>query len=229
MKNTSTRRKRFLSSTFVHVVGSFLFSSFLRMLYLSCRVQRQFPQSTLPYLRGEKPAIFCFWHGRMVMQPFMKPPRPMFVLISHHNDGALITATMRWFGIDSVRTARKKGGTPAIRELLAVTERGDNIAITPDGPRGPFQKAAEGAAYVAMRTGYPIVPLAFSATRHWRLRSWDKFMIPKFFTKLVFITADPMRIAADSDDDALTAATAALQHTLADITAQADTACGVVP
>jgi len=225
----TTRKKRFLSSRFVHVAGSFLFSAFLRLLYLTCRKQRYFPESALPYIRGEKPAIFCFWHGRMIMQPFLKPPRPMFVLISHHNDGALITATMRWFGIHAVRTARKKGGTPAIRELVTVTERGDNISITPDGPRGPFQQAAEGAAYVAIKTGYPIVPVTFSARRHWRLRSWDKFMIPKFFTRIHFTIAEPIHLAAESDDTACTAATRHVQHTLANITAQADSACGVTP
>lgn len=222
-------QKRLLSSPLVHFFGTLIFSLLLRSIYCTSRVHQQMPAECDPYLHGEKPAIFCFWHGRMIMHPFIRPPRSMHVLISQHNDGALITRTMRWFGIDSVRVARKRGSTPAMRELFAVTQRAENIAITPDGPRGPFQKAADGAAYVAMKTGYPLIPVTFSARRHWRLRSWDKFMIPKWCTQIQFVADQPIFVVGDDDDAALAATTAMLEKTLVDITAQADIMCGVVP
>lgn len=228
MGATTSLKKRIASASLVHFFGTLVFSLLLRIVFLTSRVQYQFSEKALPYLSGAQPAIFCFWHGRMIMHPFVKPRgRRMYVLISHHNDGALITRTMRWFGIDSVRIARKRRGVTAMRELFAVTERGDNIAITPDGPRGPFQQAADGAAYVAMKTGYAIIPVTFSARRYWRLRSWDRFMIPKFFTRIVFIAVDPM-ILSDEGDAALQTATATLETCLTDITAQADGMLGVV-
>ena len=221
-------KKRILSSAPVHFLGSLIFSLLMRAMFLTARVKRDFPESMQAYFRGEIPAIFCFWHGRMIMHPFVKPPhRKMFVLISHHNDGALITATMRWLGIDSVRINSRRSNTATLRQLVKVTEHSDNIAITPDGPRGPFQQAAGGAAYVASKTGYPIVPVTFSARRHWRLRSWDQFLIPKFFTQIHFIASAPIHVANDTTDADLDQITAQLETELIRITLVADITCGI--
>ncbi len=221
-------KKRILNSPVVHFVLSLLMSLAMRAIYLTCRHEKiLFAEESTPYYNGELPAIFCFWHGRMIMQPFVKPPRrSMSVLISHHNDGALITATMLWFGIGSVRGSKKLGSTQAVRSLLDISERGGNIAITPDGPRGPFQKAAQGAAYVAAKTGYPLLPITFSASRHWRFKSWDKFMMPKPFSRLTYVVGPLLRATGDSDE-AVATTTAALEETLTRITAEADRTCGV--
>jgi lysophospholipid acyltransferase (LPLAT)-like uncharacterized protein len=222
-------KKRILNSRVAHFVLSLIMSVLMRAIFITCRVEKIiFTAEAKPYAAGELPAIFCFWHGRMIMQPFLKPPgRTMSVLISHHNDGALITATMLRFGIGSVRGSRKLGSTQALRELFEVTARGGNIAITPDGPRGPLQKAAQGAAYVSAKTGYPILPIAFSATRHWRFKSWDRFMLPKPFSRIVFIVG-PMVFATADSQDHIEATTAALETTLTHITTEADMACGVL-
>ncbi len=220
-------KKRLLHSRGVHFVLSFLASMLMRAIYATNRVSFEFAAETLPYVSGEKPAVFCFWHGRMIMHPFVKPRgRSMSVLISHHNDGALITAVMKWFGIGSVRGSKKLGSTKALRDMLGVTEAGGNIAITPDGPRGPFQKAAEGAAYVAAKTGYPLLPVTFSASRHWRFNSWDRFMVPKPFGHITFVAETLLTVTGD-DDATITAATDALEDALATITAEADEICGV--
>jgi lysophospholipid acyltransferase (LPLAT)-like uncharacterized protein len=220
-------KKRMLNSRAVHVVLSFLASLLMRAIYALNRTRFEFDAATLPHLSGEQPAIFCFWHGRMIMQPFLKPRgHSMSVLISHHNDGALITAVMKWFGVGSVRGSKKLGSTKALRDMLAVTERGGNLAITPDGPRGPFQKAAAGAAYVAAKTGYPLLPITFSASRHWRFNSWDRFMVPKPFGRITFITHPLLTVTGD-DDASIAAATAALETALTTITAEADEICGV--
>lgn len=219
--------KRLLNSPVTHFIVSVVGSIVLRLIYATTRVQKIFPDATLPYMRGEKPAIFCFWHGRMIMQPFIKPPgRSLKVLMSLHNDGALINATMRWFGIGSVRGSKKLGSTKALRAMLAITEEGGNIAITPDGPRGPFQQAKNGAAYVAAKTGYPIIPISFSATRHKRFRSWDKFMLPTPFGRVVFVAGQPHHVASD-EDAIMAAATGLLEIDITAVTAEADRRCGV--
>jgi lysophospholipid acyltransferase (LPLAT)-like uncharacterized protein len=228
MAKKSSLKKRILSSAPVHFLGSLIFSLLMRGMFLTGRVTRDFPESMQPYARGELPAIFCFWHGRMLMHPFVRPGnRSMSVLISHHNDGALITATMRWLGIGSVRIHSRRNNAKTVRELLAVTERGGNIGITPDGPRGPFQQAAGGAAYVASKTGYPMIPVTFSARRHWRLRSWDQFLIPKFFTQIHFVAGDPIHVIRDTEDDVRDALTTQLATELTRITLAADITCGV--
>lgn len=223
-------KKRILSSRPAHFLLSLIVSTAMRVVYYTSRVQKHFPPEIEVYANGKKPALFCFWHGRLIMQAFVKPPRrSMSVLISQHNDGALITAVMRWFGIGSVRGSNSRGGQKGVRRLLAISERGGNLCITPDGPRGPFQKAAGGAAYVAMKTGYPVIAIAFSTTRHSRLRSWDKFMVPKPFGRMVFVASTPFQVADSDDADALQVATAQLETVLNQVTAEADRLCGVTP
>ena len=220
-------RKKLLRSVILHYLLSFLVSVVMRLIYLTCRIEKQFPEITRPYFDGEKPAVYCFWHGRMIMHPFMKPPgRSMSVLISNHNDGALINATMRWFGIGSVRGSKRMGGGKALLNLLKVTQAGGNIAITPDGPRGPFQVAAPGAAYVAAKTRYPLIPVSFSATRTKRFRSWDRFMIPLPFSRIIFMVGPPFFVA-DDGEATIQAATAILETTLQLLTERNDTTCGV--
>ena len=219
--------KRLLNSKPMHYTLSVIASFLLRMIFFTNRIEKQFDVAALPYVTGERPGIFCFWHGRMIMNPFCIPRgRTMSVLISHHNDGALITETMRRFDIGSVRGSKKLGSMKALFDLFNVTHAGGNIAITPDGPRGPFQTAALGAGYVAAKTGYPLLPVTFSATRCWRFRSWDKFMLPKPFGRILFIADAPILVQND-DDDTIKTSTAALEASLNAITAEADKNAGI--
>ncbi len=221
-------RKRVVNRVFVQWLLSHLVALLMRFVYLTSRIERQPTEAALPYMHGEKPAIFCFWHGRMIMQCFIKPPHhKMVVMISQHNDGALITAIMRRFRIGAARGSSKRGGREAVRAMLDIASRGDNLCFTPDGPRGPNQVAAPGAAFTAMKTGYMLVPVSFSATRHWRNHSWDRFMIPKPFGRIHYRIGDPITVAPDSDAEALAAASAHLTAALNHLTAEADAACGV--
>jgi lysophospholipid acyltransferase (LPLAT)-like uncharacterized protein len=192
------KRKTLAKQASTHWLVPFLVSLLLRMIYLTARKKIIMPESAKPYMSGEKQAIFCFWHGRMILHPFKKPPgRDMRVLISRHHDGEIITLVLRWFGIGTVRGSTKKGGDIAIRELLQVVEHGDNISITPDGPKGPAFIAQHGAAYVAQKTGLPLVPISFGASRAKQFSSWDKFLLPRPFARIVFVVAEPITIGAD--------------------------------
>lgn len=221
------KAKNLLKSKSIGWVVAILLSVAIRAIYGLSRVAYRYPESALPYLYGAHPAIFCFWHGRMIMQPFIDPPgRRMYVLMSKHRDGVFVSAVMRCFGIYSVSGSRTHGkdAAKALRNLLALTAREQNICITPDGPRGPFQKAAPGAAYIASKTGYPILAVSFSATRHKRLSSWDKFMVPLPFGRITFVAAEPIHVSAKADQAMLDAATVQLEQTLTRISMVADAA-----
>ena len=212
-----------------HVILSYIGAFAMRCLYYTCRCTQHLPEQAQAFLKGEKSGIFIFWHGRMIMMPFLKDKGEFMALISHHGDGTLITTTMARFGIGAVRGSKSQGASDAVRNLVEVAQRGVNVAITPDGPRGPFQIAAPGAIYLAMRTGLPIVPLAFSASRSWRLRSWDKFMIPKPFSRISFVAGDAYHVPADLEGHALSLAVADMNARLDKTTAEADKYCGVQP
>jgi lysophospholipid acyltransferase (LPLAT)-like uncharacterized protein len=223
-----TLRKRLLKSTPVIWLASWLFSLWLRFVFLTSRIEYHWPVDTMPYARGRQPALFCFWHGRMVLHPFVKPPRPHYVLISRHGDGRMISMVIRRFGVDTVHGSRGKGVRKALAELKRVADRRGNISITPDGPRGPHQQAADGAAYVAMKTGYPVIVTSFASTRARRFeRSWDRFLLPKPFGRIVFVAGSPLRFADSEAPEDLAAATAQIEAELNRVTEKSDRLCGL--
>lgn len=184
----------------IHPFVSWLLSTWLRIVYATARVRTQIPEAAMPYMGGEKQAIFCFWHGRMILQPFQKPKgREMHVLISRHRDGQIITNVLKHFCIGTVRGSTKKGGDTAIREVLSLVATGTNITITPDGPKGPACIAQHGAVYIAQKTGLPIVPISFGASRAKIFDSWDKFLLPKPFSKIVFVVGEPLVITPNDN------------------------------
>lgn len=224
-------KKRLLNSKLVLWPVVILANIVLHLIYFSNRKIRMWPQEVMPYARGEKPAIFCFWHGRMIAQLFLIPPkRRMIVLSTPHRDGMIASMLTRSFGIRTVYGTRSKGagaGATATRALLACAEKGYNISMTPDGPRGPAQQAAAGAAYLASKSGHPLIPVTFAATRHKRFRSWDRFMLFKPFGRLYYLAGTPIFVAADADEAAIHAATQQMQHATTALTEQADQLAGV--
>ena len=224
-------KKRFLNSPLVLWPVVILASVLLRLMFLTNRKTYDWPAQIAPYARGDQPAIFCFWHGRMIAQMFLTPPgRHTFVLSTTHRDGVIASMLSRCFGIHTVYGTRSKGAAAAAtaaRGLLAVLRQGHNLSITPDGPRGPAQQAAQGAAFLASKSGHPLIPVTFSATRHKRLRSWDRFMVFLPFGSIHYIASEPIHVPADADDDAIAAATQRMQSELNRITAAADLVCKV--
>lgn len=183
---------------------AWLLAGYIRLVYVTSRKRFIYENLALPYMRGERNAIFAFWHGRMMMCPTICPPNhQMRVLISLHRDGKLISTVIGHFNQKTVSGSTSKGGREAVVEMLRALEANDNISITPDGPRGPFQKAAPGIVTLARLSGKPILPVTFSSTRHKRMRSWDKFMLALPFGRIVFCVGEPILVEGEDDEQAL--------------------------
>ncbi|MDR2018498.1 MAG: DUF374 domain-containing protein [Syntrophobacterales bacterium] len=114
--------------------------------------------------RGEN-AIVCFWHGRLLMMPFANKRGKGKVLISRHRDGEFIARTMAYFNLGAIRGSYRKGTVSSLREIMRDLRRGFDVAITPDGPKGPRFKVKKGIVELAKLTGKPIVPLTFGASK----------------------------------------------------------------
>lgn len=224
---TLSTRKRLLRQFFyrrrVLMSVMFLVALYVRFLYLTNRVQYRIDSASQPYLGNERQGIICFWHGRLLMQGFVKPKRELYALFSAHQDGAIISGFMEWFGVRAIKVSKNKGATDAMRKLLDVAAQGASLSITPDGPRGPNQVAAPGTAYAAAKSGLPVIPVTYACTRYHRLETWDRFMIPKPFGRILFIVAAPIFVGAKQ----LRQGNETLQNTLNRITQEADRACGV--
>jgi len=114
--------------------------------------------------RGEA-SIIAFWHGRQVMLPLTYGGAGLDILVSQHRDGELISRAMRPFGFSTARGSTTRGGAMALRVLVAAGRRGRDLAITPDGPKGPREVVQSGVIQLARLTGLPIFPVAFGASK----------------------------------------------------------------
>lgn len=171
--------------------------------------------------KGET-VLYAFWHGRLLILTYSYRWQKVHVLISQHRDGEFIARTIQRLGFVPVRGSTTRGGTQAIFQMISKIQDGYDIAITPDGPKGPRYKVQPGVIYIAQRSGLPIMPISSSAQKAWRLKSWDKFLIPRPFSKTVIILGKPIYVPKDSTEQELNSKTSELEKELLEITKQAD-------
>lgn len=136
-------------------------------------------------------SVFAMWHGQMLVGVLQHRGERMALLASEHRDGELIARVLGRLGFATIRGSSTRG---AARALLAMTDaltRGSDVGVTPDGPRGPAERFQGGALAAAARAGAALVPTGVVASAAWRLRSWDRFMIPKPFARVVVAYGDP--------------------------------------
>jgi lysophospholipid acyltransferase (LPLAT)-like uncharacterized protein len=175
----------------------------VRLLGLTWRIDRRGLASFDARIAAGERCVFAFWHARMFPLVFTHQNRAIVVLISRHHDGELIARIIEQLGFRTARGSSTRGGEEGARDLLRYAGERALLAITPDGPRGPAEKVKPGLAWIASRSGLPVVPVATAARSAWVFRSWDRFRIPKPFTRVVVSYGEPIRIPADADGDAL--------------------------
>jgi lysophospholipid acyltransferase (LPLAT)-like uncharacterized protein len=144
---------------------SYIASIFIRFLHLTMNITYINRSEMEDMIKEGKNFIIAFWHGRLLMMPYSYPGKKIHILISHHKDGEYISQTMKRFGFSSVRGSTTRGAFSAVRKLLKVTNEGSDIAITPDGPRGPRHIAQMGVIELAKITSLPILPVTFSVSK----------------------------------------------------------------
>lgn len=140
--------------------------------------------------------VFSLWHGHLLPLLWHHRGEGVIVLISEHRDGELVARAATSLGFGLIRGSTTRGGGRALIALVRALQSGKEVAITPDGPRGPARKFAPGALVAAQRSDSLILPVAMSATRAWRLRSWDGFTIPKPFARVTVAYIDPEKVLA---------------------------------
>jgi lysophospholipid acyltransferase (LPLAT)-like uncharacterized protein len=136
--------------------------------------------------KGEN-SIVCFWHGRLLMMPFANRRGKGKVLISRHRDGEFITRVMKYFGLGAVRGSyRKEGGISSLREIISDLKNGYDVAITPDGPKGPKYDVKNGIIELARLTGKAIVPISYGACKKKLFIPGTVLLSPFPFQRLCF-------------------------------------------
>jgi lysophospholipid acyltransferase (LPLAT)-like uncharacterized protein len=140
--------------------------------------------------------VFSLWHGHLLPLLWHHRDEGVVVLISEHKDGEMVARAATSLGFGLIRGSTTRGAGRALISMVRALESGVEIAITPDGPRGPARKFAPGALVAAQRSGSLILPVAMAADRAWRLKSWDGFLIPKPFARVTVAYADPEKVDA---------------------------------
>jgi lysophospholipid acyltransferase (LPLAT)-like uncharacterized protein len=146
--------------------------------------------------------IYAFWHEGLLLPAYRYARRDIRVLISQHADGQLIAEVCERLGFRTVRGSSTRGGVEAVREMVRLGG-GCHLAITPDGPRGPRRRVQPGVVYLAAKTGMPVVPMGIGYHRPWRMKSWDRFAVPRPFSRSVLTTTEPVVVPADVGRDDL--------------------------
>lgn len=172
----------------------FLAQLLVRFIYFTSK--KTYP--TLPLLE-QKSVIFAGWHGELIITPLhckykLRPKKDLYLLISQHKDGEYIAKTFSYFNLKSIRGSSTRGGMKALLNAIKTIEVGNDIAITPDGPRGPRHTVHDGVVAIAKKTNSPIVAVSMEADRFWQFDSWDKFVLPKPFSNIVIHTSEPFYV-----------------------------------
>jgi len=162
------------------------------------RLQLEDPTDVVALVQ-DQPVIFAIWHNRLLMlpPPFDRwfPTRQSIGLISASRDGDLVSILIERSGYGTIRGSSSRQGVIALRQLVDGLAAGMNVLITPDGPRGPVYEVSSGVIFVAQKSGAAIVPLHLEYSSCWRLKSWDRFVVPRPFCTLRFILGAPHRVA----------------------------------
>lgn len=156
-------------------------------------------EGVTPVLFGQKspPEIFCFWHQCVLpCTAYFRHSRAV-ILISQSFDGELITRILKMFGFDAVRGSSSRGAREGLLGLAHVIDTGRTAIFTADGPRGPIYQTKMGPIKLAQMTGAPIGAFHLEPERAWVINSWDRFLVPKPFTRICVSWARPTYVLAD--------------------------------
>lgn len=149
----------------------------------------------------EQQVLYTFWHESILGT--LCAPGQLKVLISQHADGEIIAQACHWLGLGTVRGSSTRGGRQALQTLLRSVGSAANLAITPDGPRGPRRQLQPGAIWIASATGLPIVLIGIGFGRAWRLKSWDRLGLPAPGSWVTAVLSQPIYVPPSLDHEAL--------------------------
>ena len=139
---------------------------------------------------GDEQHVCVCWHGELLMSPQayrkIHKKHPASAIISSHFDGSLIASTLKMLGIRSLRGSSRNGAKQVLLQAFKSIKSGEEVLITPDGPRGPRHHMSDGAIGIALKSKLPVFVMNYRAEKYWQLNSWDRFVIPKPFTKVDF-------------------------------------------
>jgi len=189
-------------------------------LFLTTRVERIGEEHYQHFRDAGQPVIFVFWHGQFLPLVHYHRQEGIVALVSEHGDGEYITRIIERNGFGTVRGSSRRGAARGLKGLVRAAREGKDLALTPDGPKGPAGVFKPGALTAAQMSGLPIIPLAVGASSGWRFRSWDGFLVPKPFSIVRLEYLPPRFVERDADRAELASLSAEIGQDLNVLTAR---------
>jgi lysophospholipid acyltransferase (LPLAT)-like uncharacterized protein len=176
-----------------------------------------------PDYRGSK--IYVFWHENILLPLYLRGHSNIAMLLSRHHDADILARVATMMGFGTVRGSTFKGGSAALRELAGRAER-ENLTITPDGPRGPRRRLAPGCIFLASTMRIPIGAMGFGYERPWRLGTWDRFAIPRPWSRARGVVSRAIQVPANLSRDDLERQRAGVERLLVHLSDDAEAWAG---
>lgn len=177
--------KRIYKSNFAYMMITYIIYLYIYLVYFTSRWTFNFADEIdEEYVRNGSNIILCSWHDKIMVFPHIsriKMHRKYHPLASPHNDGRIISNVMKLFKFRIIPGSTNKNSILAVKEIMRILRKGENVIITPDGPRGPRHKISGNLLPIAKKMNSTIIPFAAKASNYFHLNSWDKLIFPKPF------------------------------------------------
>jgi lysophospholipid acyltransferase (LPLAT)-like uncharacterized protein len=208
----------------MHALAAPIIDGLVRLLWYTCRIECVLGEEHAETaLATGKPIIPCYWHQRQLFcVHYVIGLRARGIkirfLVSPSKDGELAARVIDRLGAYSIRGSSTRTGAQAMRDLYQAIKRdGVSPVTTPDGPTGPPQVFKSGTAMLAQLSGAPMLPISYAARKFWRLKTWDRFIVPRPFTRVVIAVGEPRYVERGLPTDALDIVRREMEHALQDL------------
>jgi lysophospholipid acyltransferase (LPLAT)-like uncharacterized protein len=201
---------------------------FIDFLFLFSRVETRGFGAVADIIASRR-CIFAIWHSRMLLPVFRHRDINACALVSDSADGEIVAQMLHSYGHQTIRGSTGKHGLRALmRQVADMRKHGRPGVVTPDGPQGPRHRAHPGVVLLSQKTGFPIIPLAYSARKRIVFNSWDRFVLPRPWSKCAMVYGNPISFQGtiESDENALAINIKKVENELNRVTALADAMCG---
>lgn len=181
----------------LRLLGNYFLKSAINLLCKSLKIEK-INQEVIDHLQQKNQNyVLAFWHSTMLLPWYVHRNQNFAALTSLSKDGDLLARQLKSWNYKVVRGSSSKGGDIALGIMVDLAKNKYSIAITPDGPRGPVRQFKAGAVITAKKSGIPIVLAGVGFSNKRKLKSWDSFEIPKFFSKAKIVYSEPILVNSE--------------------------------
>jgi len=204
-------------------IGNFIIYRLAIIVCRTLKIRIQYGETINKFYSENKNFVLAFWHGTMLVPWYVHRNKNFAAIVSKSKDGKLLERVLTPMNYTIVRGSSHTGGSVALGILVDYAKNEKSIAITPDGPKGPPRKLKAGAVITAKRSKIPLVLLGVGYKNKIELNSWDKFQVPKLFSKVNLIYSDPVYIDKELSYDETSKVILECEHKLNSLQKEAET------